>query len=33
MIWTFAFNAHPLSDVTQQQWATLMAQRMASPPA
>jgi len=33
MIWTFAFNAHPLSDLTQQQWALLMAQRMASPPS
>lgn len=33
MLWTFAFNAHPLSDVTQQKWALLMAQRMALPPA
>jgi len=33
MLWTFAFNAHPLSDFTQQKWALLMAQRMASPPA
>jgi hypothetical protein len=32
LIWTFAFDAHPLSDVTQQSWATLMAQRMALPP-
>jgi hypothetical protein len=33
MLWTFSFNAHPLNDATQQSWATLMAQRMASPPA
>jgi hypothetical protein len=33
MLWTFSFNRHPLNDVTQQTWATLMAQRMASPPA
>ncbi len=33
MVWTFAFDAHPLSDLTQQKWATLLAQRMASPPA
>lgn len=33
MMWTFAFDAHPLSDVTQQGWAQLMAQRMTSPPA
>jgi hypothetical protein len=33
LIWTFAFDAHPLSDATQQEWAGLMAQRMASPPA
>jgi hypothetical protein len=32
MIWTFAFNAHPLSDFTQQKWAMLMAQRMATTP-
>jgi len=32
MLWTFSFNAHSLNDVTQQTWATLMAQRMASPP-
>lgn len=30
MLWTFSFNAHPLNDATQQGWATLMAQRMAS---
>lgn len=33
MMWTFAFDAHPISDVTQQGWAQLMAQRMTSPPA
>jgi hypothetical protein len=33
MLWTFSFNAHPLNDITQQQWAALMAQRMAAPPA
>ena len=32
LIWTFAFNAHPLNDFTQQKWAMLMAQRMTSPP-
>jgi hypothetical protein len=32
MLWTFSFNTHPLDDATQQNWATLMAQRMASPP-
>jgi hypothetical protein len=33
MVWTFAFDAHPLGDATQQQWAQLLAQRMTSPPA
>jgi hypothetical protein len=33
MIWTFSFNAHPLSDLSKQKWAMLLAQRMASPPA
>ena len=33
MIWTFAFNAHPLDDFSQQKWAMLLAQRMAAPPA
>jgi hypothetical protein len=33
MLWTFSFNAHPLDDATQQNWATLMAQRLAAPPA
>ena len=32
MLWTFSFDAHPLSDFTQQKWAPLLAQRMASPP-
>jgi hypothetical protein len=33
MLWTFSFDAHPLSDFSQQKWALLLAQRMASPPA
>lgn len=33
MLWTFSFNAHPLGDVSEQKWALLLAQRMASPPA
>ena len=33
MVWTFSFNAHRLSDATEQKWASLLAQRMASPPA
>jgi hypothetical protein len=32
-LYTFSFNAHPLSDFSKQRWAMLMAQRMASPPA
>ncbi len=32
MIWTLSFNAHPIGDLTKQRWATLLAQRMASPP-
>jgi hypothetical protein len=33
MLWTFAFDAHPLGDFSKQKWAMLMAQRMATPPA
>jgi hypothetical protein len=33
MIWTFSFDAHPLTDFSKQKWAMLLAQRMASPPA
>ncbi|MFL5951398.1 MAG: hypothetical protein ACJ74M_07290 [Gaiellaceae bacterium] len=33
MLWTFSFDAHPLTDFSQQRWALLMAQRMANPPA
>jgi hypothetical protein len=33
MIWTFSYDAHPLSDFSKQKWAMLLAQRMASPPA
>lgn len=33
MVWTFSFNAHRLSDATEQQWASLLAQRMSAPPA
>jgi hypothetical protein len=32
MMWTFSLDAHPLSDLDQQKWAMLMAQRMAAPP-
>jgi hypothetical protein len=33
MLWTFSFNAHPLSDFNKQKWAMLMAARMTAPPA
>jgi hypothetical protein len=33
MLWTFSFDAHPLSDFSKQKWALLMAQRMTTPPA
>ena len=33
MLWTFSFDAHPLSDFSKQKWAMLMAQRMSAPPA
>jgi hypothetical protein len=33
MLWTFSFDGHPLTDLSQQKWAVLMAQRMATPPA
>jgi hypothetical protein len=33
MLWTFSFDAHPLTDFSQQKWALLMAQRLATPPA
>jgi hypothetical protein len=33
MLWTFSFNAHPLSDFDKQKWATLMAARMTAPPS
>jgi hypothetical protein len=33
MIWTFSFDAHPLSDFSKQKWAMLLAQRMSAPPS
>jgi hypothetical protein len=33
MLWTFSFDAHPLTDFSKQKWAMLMAQRMSAPPA
>ena len=33
MLWTFSFDAHPLSDFSKQKWAMLMALRMSAPPA
>ena len=33
MLWTFSFDAHPLSDFTKQKWMLLMAQRMSTSPA
>lgn len=33
MLWTFSFDAHPLSDFNQQKWTMLMAQRMSTPPS
>ena len=33
MLWTFSFDAHPLSEFSKQKWAMLMAQRMSAPPA
>ena len=33
MLWTFSFDAHPLSDFSKQKWAMLMALRMSTPPA
>lgn len=33
MLWTFSFNAHPLTDLTKQKWTLLLAQRMSTPPA
>lgn len=33
MLWTFSFDAHPLSDFSKQNWALLMAQRMSAPPS
>jgi hypothetical protein len=33
MLWTFSFNAHPLTDFTKQKWAMLLAQRMSTPPS
>jgi hypothetical protein len=32
LLWTFSFNAHPLSDFSKQKWAMLMAQRISSAP-
>lgn len=33
LVWTFSFNAHRLAEVTEQEWASLLAQRMAAPPS
>ena len=33
MLWTFSFDAHPLSDFNKQKWTMLMAQRMSAPPS
>jgi hypothetical protein len=33
MLWTFSFDAHPLSDFNKQKWTMLMAQRMSTPPS
>jgi hypothetical protein len=32
LLWTFSFDRQPLSDVSKQKWAMLMAQRMSSAP-
>ncbi len=32
VLWTFSFDAHPLSDFSKQKWAMVMAQRLSSAP-